>query len=150
MSDKRFKFDINCSEDMITSFMNQYKPLFPTQQNSKKKQKLSNGDVKNNDFYELIKKVISNCKWNDVKTDNMFNTHLYGSELKLTYYPLSQRYVDYYDEQTFIGTLFYGDEQSDNAILYYEHNNVVYVKSLERDGCHYMGMARGYEYFINE
>tara|TARA_B110000908_G_C10173700_1_gene412161 strand:+ start:173 stop:613 length:441 start_codon:yes stop_codon:yes gene_type:complete len=144
---KKFNIEINYTPDMRIRFTKQYEHLFPSQQS---RHKLSDGGVDNNNFYELIKKVILDSKWNDVKTDNMFKTYIYGSELKLTYISLSMRYIDYYEEQSFTGKLFYGDEQTDNALLYYEHNNIIYVKSIERDRCHFMGIARGYEYHINE
>jgi len=106
-------------------------------------------DEKQHNFYELIKKTIIDEKWTELKDNNLFESHRYGSILAITYSPLSQRYIDIYDEQAFNGILFYGDIETDNALLFYRHNDIIYVKSLERDGCHYMGMSRGYIYFIN-
>ena len=143
-----FEFDILCLPDMIERFMSCYSPFY--QNNSNKKQKVSdNKDEKQHNFYELIKKIIIDEKWTELKDNNMFGSHKYGSELTITYSPLSQRYIDLYDEQSFNGILFYGDIESDNALLFYRQNSIIYVKSLERDGCHYMGMSRGYIYFIN-
>jgi hypothetical protein len=128
--------------------MNYYSKFY--QQNSNKKQKITISlDEKYHNFHALITKVITDNKWTELKNNNEFKNYIYGSTLNITYSPASQRYIDYYDTQSFNGTLFYGDYESDNALLFYTNNNIIYIKSIERDGCHYMGMTRGYEYFIN-
>lgn len=137
-----FVFDISCDDDMIIRFMEQYSSFYPQYTDKKHTNEIIN-------FHKLIKHVIIDDKWNELKQNNNFKNYRYGTELHISYTTLSQRYEEEYNKKEFKGYLFYGDDITDNALLFYKHDNVVYVKSIECDSCHYLGMARGYMYFIN-
>lgn len=137
MTTTQFEFDINSTNSTILSFMETYnRPV------------TFEDDDLIDIFHEHIKKVIMNNEWSDLKDNNTFDKYTYGTKVDVTYSPLSQRYIDYYDEQGFTGILFYGNKYNDDALFYYIQNDIIHVKSLERDNCHYMGMGRGYEYYI--
>jgi len=73
-----------------------------------------------------------------------------GDLVTVCYSPLSQRYTEYYDEQTFKGYIFFVDNHNDTMFLFNIMPDGLATHSLERDGCHYMGMSRGYTYYIGK
>jgi len=76
--------------------------------------------------------------------------HAVGDLVTVSYSPLSQRYTEYYDEQTFKGYIFFVDNENDTMFLFNILSDGIATHSLERDGCHYMGMSRGYTHYIHK
>ena len=77
-----------------------------------------------------------------------------GDIIDVDYTPLSQRYIEHYDDQKITkGLVLFIDNETDNAIILDEtrlSNNIIIntVKSLAREGCHFLGMSRCYTYSI--
>lgn len=71
-----------------------------------------------------------------------------GEMISLSYSPSSQRYIDHYNEQTFNGYIFFVDTPNDTMFLFNRSADLIFTHSLERDGCHYFGMCRGYTIHI--
>lgn len=74
--------------------------------------------------------------------------YVVGEMIGVCYSPSSQRYVEYYDEQTFKGYIFFVDSENGNMFLFNRTGDKIFTHSLEREGCHYFGMCRGYTFHI--
>lgn len=101
---------------------------------------------------EIVEQQLFDNK-NKNKDDNekLFGFYDIGDNVKVSYCPCSQKYIDYYDEQSFTGRIIFIDSKNDN--MFFSVNDSVTsekitIKSLEREGCHFMGMTRGYDYSI--
>lgn len=118
----------------------------------------------NNDLCSILSQIsdeLKNQPSPDHDTENQ-NTNIHLSDLQIgdivrvSYYPDSQKYVEYYDEQKFDGKCLFVDVPNDNAFFEVINQNdqndqaglIRTFKSLEREGCHYFGMARSYYYSI--
>lgn len=106
-----------------------------------------NFDLKN------IKNIIPNdiCNENDEsKFTKMISLNKIeiGDIVLVKYSPYSQSYIDEYDNQKFIGRVFYIDIENDDALLYFDCEGKRTIKSLERDHCSYYGESRGYDYTL--
>ena len=122
------------------------------------------------DYYNVDKKTISikngiemilNKYSDDMETFNrhykqkkFLNKYEIGDQVVVSYIPDSQRYIEYYEGETFKGIIFFIDPDNDNIFLFniQKESNEEYVirtHSLEREGCHYFGMSRGYTYCID-
>ena len=77
----------------------------------------------------------------------MFSDVKLGNSIAVQFIPSSQKYIDYYT--SIQGTVIFKDDKNENLFIFYKHNNVYIFKSLVREGCHYLGMTRGYEYIIS-
>jgi hypothetical protein len=77
---------------------------------------------------------------------------LIGRTIFVVYYPYSQKYIEYYDEQEVMGKIFFVDEINKDIFMYYDKivddNSVRVIKSLNRDYCSYYGDVRGYDFSI--
>lgn len=61
------------------------------------------------------------------------------------YSPNSQRYIEQYDQEKFVGKVFYADYANHNYLMYrIDDDGTLIIRSLEVEGCHFMGLARGY------
>ena len=83
--------------------------------------------------------------------ENIDSTYI-GQIIKVLYYPYSQKYIDYYEEQHVMGKIFFVDELTKDALMYYDEFQdgklVRIIKSISRDHCSYYGDSRGYDYAI--
>lgn len=76
-----------------------------------------------------------------------------GDVIFVKYYPYSQKYIDYYQQQIW-GKVFFIDVKNDNIFMYYDtyrKSKKKYIRticSMERDGCSYFGDNRSYDYSI--
>lgn len=102
----------------------------------------------------ILKRVVEKRLWRDVHSKKSLmccdKNYYIGDIVKVTYTPESQKYIDYYQEQSFLGRIIFIDDKCENAffiVINSDTKNTV-VKSLEREGCHYFGMSPGYSYFI--
>lgn len=141
-------FDLIYNSFTASSFINQYDDLIL-------EKKLIDEIDTDRKLQAVIKRVIEQELWKNnygKKSINSFDKeYRIGDIVKITYYPESQRYIEYYQDQSFIGRIIFIDDKNDNAFFVVvddDNKNNVTVKSLEREGCHYLGMSRGYSYFI--
>lgn len=89
------------------------------------------------DFFEAVKYVISN---NIV----LHNTKNIGKKVKVSYMPASQKYIEYYDSQSFEGIIFFDDPLESNFFMINNNN----IQSFKREGSHFFGMTDCYDGFI--
>jgi len=73
-------------------------------------------------------------------------TYMIGDIVKVSYIPCSQKYLDYYDNQSFTGTIIFIDADKENAFFLIEGSNE--IKSLKPNDCHFLGTTPGYDYII--
>lgn len=124
--------DINNSDATVAKFIKEYKL-----------------DAKNC-FTEYFKKVIPVLHHNKKEHEYVALGDLkIGDKIKVTYTPLSQKYIDLYNEKAFSGIVFYIDKENDNLLAWYKEGDKIIIKSLEQDGCSYFGTSRSYIYSIN-
>jgi hypothetical protein len=113
---------------------------------------------------KLLNKLASQLIF--VNHGKLYNSHLlffelnssnnelwYGDLVSIEYTPCSQKYIDHYNQQNFIGKLLYLDVNPENNVivngfLYDEVNNI--IRSIKTEGCHYMGMDDSYIFFIKK
>jgi hypothetical protein len=115
---------------------------------------LSNSTNVYENLKDTLIRVVEQKLWN-MRTNSSTikcwdNTYKIGDIVNVTYLPYSQRYMEYYDLQSFTGRIIFIDSIKDNAFFLIDNpcNNNITIKSLEREGCHFMGMSRGYDYII--
>jgi hypothetical protein len=72
-----------------------------------------------------------------------------GDTVHVTFTPMSQKHIEYYDEQTIDGTIFYIDHENDDALIFYDEGEYRHVKSLKRLGCGYFGDTDSYFFNIS-
>ncbi|VBB18861.1 hypothetical protein YASMINEVIRUS_1393 [Yasminevirus sp. GU-2018] len=140
-----FKFDMICSGTTAKAFLRRY---------SKKSDDII--DLPDTDLYSLlydtIKDVVLNNRWtsDDTTTNFSHKEHRVGDLISVSYVPDSQRYIEYYDEQMCTGKILFIDNDEINMFITVTTPTGYCIKTLEREGCHYFGMAKGYSHFISE
>lgn len=112
---------------------------------------------------------------NNIKTNESLYDVKINDIISINYYPLSQKYIDYYNEQSITGKVIFIDKDNDNLFVLEStskevnhlgndnkdssyitsldklDNDTKYIfKSLEREGCSYLGTSRGYDFTINK
>jgi hypothetical protein len=135
-------------------------------------EKFINTNSLNSKFNELLKQVVTNKLYD--QTINILNYFsddsnsestivnqindnkkypIIGDKVKVSYYPDSQKYIKYYNKQTFEGLVFFVDDKNDNfylvssnvgKIFNFEIDIIYNIQSFKREGCHYFGMSDGY------
>lgn len=104
----------------------------------------------------VMRKVIENKLWELVirSDDDQKNLHQIGDDVRVSYCPASQRYIDHYEEQGFVGKIVFIDRETDNMFFLCisddKSKEEILIRSLETDGCHFFGMSRGYDYFLEK
>jgi hypothetical protein len=115
----------------------------------------------------ILTKVIEKKLWkmNDDKSNDFYdrdniNGFSKGDRVKVTYIPSSQKYIDFYQKENFVGEIIFVDSENDNAFFLVHKpkhleedtnsDTIIVVKSLERVGSHYLGMTRGYYYWMED
>ena len=138
----KYKFDLIYEECTAKKCIKQYDDLeLPNHIHNNLHKQLKN----------TLTRVVENKLWN--QDNNSFthwdNTYRIGDVVIITYFPFSQKYIDYYNEQSFTGRIIFIDNDKSNVFfLINEDSNDIGFKSLQREGCHYMGMTQGYNYNI--
>ena len=102
---------------------------------------------------DILKVVCKYQLWS--KVSNAFSgyedgSNFIGDVVNITYIPQSQKYIEYYEQENFCGKIIFIDAENDNMFLLANINGIDTVKSLERESCHYLGMARGYSFSIKK
>jgi len=148
----KYTFDILYDDSMVDRFIKFYQPLIE-KKNLDKHTSKTDMDL-NKKFKDYIKLVIDNKLWEDQKSFECNSKYKLNDDVTITYSPFSQKYIDYYEDKTFSGKIFYIDSDTDNMLLIerseLSKKDEIVIKSLEQNGCHYFGINRGYEYFIKK
>jgi hypothetical protein len=166
-----FYFDIVCNDSFINNFAKKYIAMFPNEfnelfaiENNNKSDNKSiyiHEKISREQLEEMIKIIVNKCLHNYYRirkervTSTMYDV-CEGDYVSVKYFPDSQKYSEYYDNHNFNGTIIHIDNDNDNMILFYEDydckskDHVIYIKTLEREGCHYLGMSRGYDILIEK
>jgi hypothetical protein len=113
---------------------------------------------------KLLVNVIENELWKCTSSSENHvirscnQTYTIGDMVDITYLPNSQKYIYHYNDQAFRGILLYVDTETSNGFLFAKKTQslssdikkkILYdVRTIERLGCHFFGMAPGYSYFI--
>jgi len=152
-----YVFDIIYEESTAKKCIDQYTDDFELEL------KLSSTDTLYENLKATLIRIISQELWlnqdsdanNEKKIRTPFisgwnKTFKLGDIVKISYHPFSQRYIGYYYDQSFIGRIIFIDSDKDNAFFLVDTNKGFTIKSLEREGCHFMGMSRGYDYNIED
>jgi len=74
-----------------------------------------------------------------------------GHEVCVRYMPMSQKYIDYYDEQNICGKVIFIDTENDDALLILDtddEHRTRKIMSINREYCSYYGISRGYNVSI--
>ncbi len=136
-------FDIIYDESMANRFISCYYPLYEN--------RIIDKNIKKNKLIKELLKIIIN---EEIVIDkNSKNEYNIGDIIKISYSSDSQKYIDDYEDKGFIGKILFIDDKTDNMFLHkiVENNNdCIIIKSLEIEGCHFFGMARGYTYIIEK
>src|SRR5271170_2543983 len=141
---RKYTFDLMYDKSTAEKFINLYDRITYDEMTDKKKSIHDFDQYIDNCLENTIKDVVENEKWKS--SVGTLNGVKIGDVVEITYIPASQQYVDYYDQHNFVGQIFFIDNKKDNAFLIVNDNDdkITKIKSLEREGCHYFGMIRGY------
>jgi hypothetical protein len=171
-------YEVICDKNMMLRFLDKYSgtahnPIDLTEQ----KNEIPDKNISDN-FYNVLTNVIRSGIWKNDTTIMNFDGKEYkiGSMLSVCYYPYSQKYIDYYNDERFVGVLIYADKEADNALFIVKKlphiafgedeqiktemeiidtmkeldESITVVKSLECNSSHFLGISRCYSYYVNE
>lgn len=147
ISNKNYIFDLIYNSATASAFINQYDDL------NLERKLMDEIDV-DQKLQAIMKRVIEQELWknrHDTKIKYFDNTYRIGDIVRVTYFPESQKYIEYYEDQSFTGRIIFIDNTNVFFVVVdeFDKNNIT-VKSLEREGCHYFGMTPGYSYIIEQ
>ena len=144
-----------CKENSSYVHIDSFNESEPTRQLNLKFEEISRDVCLNNTWKIKVGETQTHKSINN--TDNNYLTlndiHV-GDIISVNYTPSSQRYIEYYDDLNITkGIVLFIDIENDNAIILIEtkrrnSSNTWTIKSLTREGCHFFGMSRCYEYSI--
>lgn len=164
----KYKFDVVSDEKTIRKFLQFYNVDLPViSQNFDDEYK--DNTLLYETFTRTCKDICDTNQWktkvldsykeqsmNNFKTQYLSLDDLHvGDLVSICYFPMSQKYIDYYNKQSLKkGMILYIDSDNDDAIVLESkkiNKSTVEntIKSLSREGCHFMGMCRGYDYFVH-
>jgi hypothetical protein len=162
-----YLFDMLYSKTMAFRFIKLYHPLIKPYIKFDKTFSINDDDVESDGsdsfvavFENYIKIVVEYELWKKVNYPSVtFDNDEYklGESVNIEYSPFSQKYLDYYDGKAFTGIIIFVDVETENMLLIElpknplklekdEHKFV--IKSLEQDGCDFLGLHKGYCYTI--
>ncbi len=119
--------NIHSSCDTINEFIKQYKL------------KSTINDSNLTIFKEYIKKYGI-----PKKNDTNYDTVIIGSYITISYTPLSQKYIDYYDEEKIEGILFFITDSKEDGFVFLENGDTYIISSIIKPFCSYYGDSKGY------
>lgn len=150
MEEKRsdlYKFDLIYNKSTARKFCNAYN--IKMQEEEDKIENFIKKILESNKLKETFK--LEHFKEEPRSTfDSTLSKFKIGDKVKVTFIPASQKYIDFYDKEAFVGEIIFIDEENDNCFFVVRNSNEIIIKSLEREGCHYFGMTRGYYYSIKK
>ena len=110
-------------------------------------------------FYDTIRRVIAKGEWRTDKTVSADPAYpKIGDIVRVTYTPNSQKYIEHYASLSFVGTVFFVDEATDNffaivdqppgSLQSPESSNAPTIRSHKVEGCHFFGMTDSYHRYF--
>ena len=87
----------------------------------------------------ISKKMIIN------KNEIFRNKYKIGDNVKITYVTMSQKYIEYYENNEFTGTIIFIDNNEDDIFIMCPNNC---IKSTKIQGTSFMGHSNGYDMYI--
>ena len=100
------------------------------------------GLSENTTFEHDVDQIIKNELWKKISHND---TYL-GKNVKVKYFPCSQKYIDFYDKQKVQGIVFF--VFNGNMLLFHKSKKFINIYSLKRLYCSYFGDSLGYSYQI--
>jgi len=123
--------NIHSSSDTINEFIKQYKLK----------------STINDSYLTIFKEYIEKYgipKKNDTNDDTNDDTVIIGSYITISYTSLSQKYIDYYDEEKIEGVLFFMTDNKEDGFVFLENSNTYIISSIVKPFCSYYGDSKGY------
>lgn len=116
----------------------------------------SNNIDRNEENHEIIFQKLLKKKY--IQSENKFEHKKYlnfdqleiGNVINVWYCTDSQKFMDYDEYRQFTGILFYKNNETGDALFYYDHYDIESNKwiktitNLLRPGCSYFGDSQGY------
>lgn len=119
--------NIHSSSDTINEFIKQYKLK----------------STINDSYLIIFKEYIE--KYGIPKKNNINDDIIrIGSYITISYTPLSQKYIDYYDEEKIEGILFFVTDNKEDGFVFLEDNDKYIISSIVKPFCSYYGDSKGY------
>jgi hypothetical protein len=153
--DTIYNFDIIYNHATASALINKYDNLdleqhIEDEENIDRKLRAVLKRVVEQDLWKLYcKPPYDSHKYNKNYINCFDEKFFIGDIVKVSYIPESQKYIDYYQEQAFVGRIIFVDNENDNAFFVtMDEPHTITIKSLLREGCHYFGMTLGYSYHI--
>jgi hypothetical protein len=146
-----YNFDVLSGENTLIKFINLYtSPTIPLSDVNI----FDESGTLDESIQVLFKNVIENEQWKYINdksfTDALFCKSKIGDDVTITYIPASQKNIDYYDQQTFSGKIIFIDNECQDMIIVNTDHGECTIKSLVREGCHFLGMSQGYYHYIKK
>jgi hypothetical protein len=119
--------NIHSSRDTINEFIKQYKLK----------------STINDSYLTIFKEYIEKYgipKKNNIKDDII----KIGSYISIAYTPLSQKYIDDYDEEKIEGVLFFITDSKEDGFVFLENGDTYIISSIVKPFCSYYGDSNGY------
>ena len=157
---KLSKYDIKqpktIFENFVTEFKNQSNNMSKICQYSHSN-KCNNHKIFGNDI-KSTQTILKNITPVNLKTINYDTKTQYvtidkvsiGDVICISYYPDSQRYMDYYENIKRVGKVIFLDQKQDDLIIWSFDGLYSTFQSLVVEGCSYLGTSRGYNYIIEK
>lgn len=109
-------------------------------------------------FYDTIRRVIAKGEWRTDETVSVDPAYpKIGDRVWVTYTPNSQKYIEHYTSLSFVGTVFFVDETTDNFFAIVDQppqplqssrspgsSDSPTIRSYKVEGCHFFGMTDSY------
>jgi len=119
--------NIHSSSDTINEFIKQYKLK----------------STINDSYLTIIKEYIEKYGI-PKKNDTIDDIVIIGSYITISYTPLSQKYIDYYDEEKIEGVLFFITDSKEDGFVFLEDGDTYIISSIVKQFCSYYGDSKGY------
>lgn len=154
-----YVFNIMYEDKMAQRCIDFYAPLCKNLQQCEKKTTNEDPELEtilHDKLTMVLRKVVEDKLWDSIiviDDPKEKQSHVLGDVVKVSYCPASQRYISHYEERGFTGRILFIDHESDNMFFLQIDDSTekpIEIRSLETDGCHFFGMCRSYDYFIEK
>lgn len=127
---RKYSHEISSSDETITKFLKEYNI------------KINNNSNIYDKFKKSIPYIIKNKKYKKCIIQNDDYNIKVGDNIEIEYYPNSQKYIDYCNEQKKYGKVLFIDNDNFDIILYNNVSTKFYIKSLDIPNLSYFGDSR--------
>ena len=173
--DQTIDYEVICDKNMMLRFLEKYSGTMCNPIDLTESCEYIMDKKLSSTFYNVLTKVLRSGIWkrDDTTMSLDGNTYKIGSTVSVLYYPYSQKYIDYYHDQRFIGNIIFIDKESDNALFIVTklpsvaivddssttkpeiiesmkdvESSTIIVRSLECTSSHFLGISRCYTYYM--